>query len=724
MASVLRPLAWVAALACFAGAAALPASAETQGITQKQAESLAQVMPRSELAAQSIYFVLTDRYANGSRDNDFGGGQSVGGFDPSSIVGFHGGDFVGMAANLDRLRRLGFTAIWITPPFVQNAVQGGSSAFHGYWGIDFTTVDPHLGTEAEFKAFVDKAHSMGIDVIIDIVLNHTGDVIQYREGSSFVTTTTRPYRDARGNVVDLASVAGKPACSPQRETDCFPEFNLASFPKTPFIPAGSPTKKPVWLNDLKLYHNRGDATACGWAAGECAEMGDFIGLDDIMTEHPTVIQGWADAMGEWIRKYGIDGFRIDTAKHVDPAFFEAWVPLLMQHARDAGKPDFYMFGEAWDYGFESLSTYVRDRDLPSVLDFPMQRMVVEFASGKRSGNGLVRQFAKDDYFNAGERPDGIVRNAYSLATFLGNHDMGRVGNLIRTESGATGKGLLDRVRLAHSVLFLMRGAPVVYYGDEVGMAGRGGDAAARQDMFPTQVAEWRTEERVGSSPIGSGSSLTAAAERHPMAVHIAALSRLRSTYPALVSGALVTRESVNGAAAWSRISASERREFIVVVNSGDRAQRLRITTSTPSSKFVGVFGGTGIARSSAAGALTISVPPRGAVVYRAASLLPRTPAAPAPTAEAYFELVLGTPVLKATVEGTRDPLSITFAARECSTCAWERLGTDDAPPYLLPIPRGAIDTTKPFEFVAISRTSDARIAPGAVIRVTPDDLSY
>ena len=102
--------------------------------------------------------------------------------------------------------------------------------------------------------------------------------------------------------------------------------------------------------------------------------------------------------------------------------------------------------------------------------------------------------------------------------------MGRVGALVRNRSGgASGDALLKRDLLAHDLLYLLRGAPVVYYGDEVGMAGTGGDKAARQDMFPTQVSDWRTEPRIGSGPIGTGSSFSQT--DHPIAVHLRALAR-------------------------------------------------------------------------------------------------------------------------------------------------------------------------------------------------------
>ncbi|NDE51340.1 MAG: alpha-amylase, partial [Actinobacteria bacterium] len=107
---------------------------------------------RGALADDSIYFVMTDRFANGNPANDeafVGGGLLKSGYEPTDPLYWHGGDIAGLTEKLPYIKSLGFTSIWITPPVVQNWVQPGSGGYHGYWGIDFTTIDPHLGTEAE-----------------------------------------------------------------------------------------------------------------------------------------------------------------------------------------------------------------------------------------------------------------------------------------------------------------------------------------------------------------------------------------------------------------------------------------------------------------------------------------------------------------------------------------------------------------------------------------------
>ena len=251
-------------------------------------------------------------------------------------------------------------------------------------------------------------------------------------------------------------------------------------------PEDADLKVPAWLNDPTLYHNRGDST---WE-GESVTFGDFVGLDDLMTEHPTVVNGFVDVYQQWI-DLGIDGFRIDTAKHVNFEFWEQWSTQVLDYAHDvAKKPDFFMFGEVYDADPVKLSPYVRNSDMNSVLDFTFQSQAVSFAAGNSAKN-LQSLFAGDDYYTT---PDS---SATALPTFLGNHDMGRVGYFLNSTDAP-----LQRDELAHELLFLTRGQPVVYYGDEQGFAGIGGDKDARQTLFasagrrvPEPAARHRRDRR-------------------------------------------------------------------------------------------------------------------------------------------------------------------------------------------------------------------------------------
>ena len=403
------------------------------------------------LSKDLIYFVFPDRYINGDTSND-----KYPGYDPSDTAFFHGGDLKGLTGTcqpgdngLARIKKLGFTAVWVTPLVVQQKPTPYGAGYHGYWGNDFLNVDPHLGTKADLIAFSECAKKLNLKLILDVVTNHTGDVIKYNE-------------------------------------------------KVAYIPTDSTNaKSPAWLNDLSNFHNVGDMSNC-WGDGSCMQLGDFYGLDDIATEKPVVYNGWADVYGQWIKDYGFVGFRVDTARHVDDAFFKNWSPQINAKAASVGIEKFTIFGEVWDVNPINLMNYVRRNKIQTVLDFPFQRISTEFASGYSDASTLENLFGYDDLYTSS------TSDASNLVTFLGNHDMGRAGKIIESKRINPASELLPRNLLGHALLYLTRGIPSVYYGDEVGMigTGSGSDQLARQDMFPTKVNIWKTEKRIGCSAIG------------------------------------------------------------------------------------------------------------------------------------------------------------------------------------------------------------------------------
>jgi glycosidase len=615
---------------------------------------------RTSIASQRIYFVMTDRYANGDPSNDRGGrtgAREVTGYDPTDPGWFHGGDFRGLAAGCERIKQLGFTAIWVTPPFGQKSVQGNSAAYHGYWGVDFTHVDPHLGADADFAAFVDCAHRNGMKVILDVVPNHTADVIQL-SSTAFVAPPAPPHT----------------ATVPAAERDL---------------------KRPSWLNDPADYHNRGNMpSSCDQT---CAELGDFFGLDDLATELPAVRTGLVEIYADWIRRYRVDGFRVDTARHVDAGFFPFWVPRMLAAAREAGVADFEIFGEAFVRDAVQLSTFVRDRGLPNALDFPLQDPLVRFAAGRGNGAAIASRLADDDYFALNT---GVV---HTPPTFLGNHDIGRAAlNILAV--GPDAGGLLKRVLLGYDLLYLLRGAPVVYYGDEVGILGSGGDKAARQDLFPTQVREWQTDPRVGGGPIGTRSSLEIT--NHPIANRLRALAALRDRYPVFAAGATHVRFASRRVLALSRIDMNGRREYVTVFNSRPRSAKVTLHVSTPDSTWARLLGIGGRGRSSMLGSLTVRVPAVSTLVLRAEHPLPIR--RPTVSINAATDNISGLVRLTATV-GRGGPTSVAFALRRPGR-PWQRIAVDDSPPY-----RAFLERSTDGDLVAVARALDGAVAVSPVI---------
>jgi glycosidase len=660
--------------------------------------ALSQPPTRTSIASQRIYFVMTDRYANGDAANDRGGRtgtRGVTGYDPADTGWFHGGDFRGLTGGctsgtgLARIQALGFTAVWVTPPFGQKAVQGSSAAYHGYWIRDFTSLDPHFGTNQEFADFVTCAHRLGLKVYVDVVVNHTADVV-IPSGSGY---SSAPYRDCRGKAFNPARYAGGRT---------FPCLRAAGFPRVPvLVPEDRNAKKPAWLNDVRRYHNRGDIDF-GSCSETCFEQGDFFGLDDLFTEQPAVVDGLARVYGDFIRRTKVDGFRIDTARHVDRAFFKVWIPKILAAARAAGVPGFELFGEVFVSDAIELSSFVRERKLPNVLDFPFQDAATRYAAGDAGAKGIVSRLDDDDYYQGA---NGV---AHTPPTFLGNHDMGRAARMIKDRSGGkSGTELLRRVQLGHSLMYLLRGAPVVYYGDEVGIVGSGGDKEARQDLFPTQVRGWRTEERVGSAPIGAGSSLTVTA--HPIAEHLKRLAALRGAHPALATGASIVRVATGGVLAVSRIDAAARREYVAVFNSGTTPSHVIIATSTPLATWTGLIGVDG--RSGDSGLLVVSVPPTSALLLRANADLPVVrPAAPK-LATRLDDL---TELLRVTATPSTTTVSVAFAVRR-ATGGWRRLAVDDSPPYRAFLDPKSFRRKETVHLVAIARALDGTTAVSAVL---------
>ncbi|WP_127571422.1 pullulanase-type alpha-1,6-glucosidase [Georgenia faecalis] len=546
-------------------------------------------------AQEQFYFVMTDRFANGDPTNDTAGlgeDRLVSGFDPTDKGFYQGGDIAGLHSQLDYIEGLGTTAIWLTPSFANRPVQGeganASAGYHGYWVTDFTRIDPHLGTNAELEALIDDAHDRGIKVYFDIITNHTADVISYTEGQySYVDQETSPYRDADGAPFDPADYAGTgdfPALDPE-----------VSFPYTP-VANPEFQRTPAWLNDVTLYHNRGDST---WS-GESVTYGDFSGLDDLMTEHPRVVDGFIDVYQDWI-DLGIDGFRIDTAKHVNFEFWEEWSTEVLDHARAQGNEEFFMFGEVYDADARLLSPYVRETDMSSVLDFAFQSAAVNYAKGA-TAQALSALFASDDYYTT------PTTTADALPTFLGNHDMGRVGFFL---DGAGAE--LDRSMLAHSLMYLTRGQPVVYYGDEQGFVGAGGDKDARQSLFASQTEQYQQELTLYGEPIGSQDRFDTDV---PLYTHIAELAELRSSTPALTTGAQVELHADEGAGvyAFARVDVDERVEHVVAVNNAAAARTVTFTTLTPGATYTSLYGDAGTVTAGADGALTLTVPGLEALV--------------------------------------------------------------------------------------------------------------
>jgi hypothetical protein len=247
------------------------------------------------------------------------------------------------------------------------------------------------------------------------------------------------------------------------------------------------------------------------------------------------------------------------------------------------------------------------------------------------------------------------------------------------------------------------------------MIGGGGDKAARQDLFPTQVTEWQTEERVGSPPIGTGSSFDLVS--HPVSEHLRALGRLRAEHPALSTGGTFVRVAREGLLAVSRIDAQARREYLAVFNAGEMPASVTIQTATPSAAWAQLLGPAVSATTAANGRATITVPALSALLFRAEPELPRR-GAPRLTLRAAADLFTNQTRLTAT-PATVDPLSVTFAVRRARASSWSRIAADDGAPYRAYLDPRAYRRGERVSVVAVARGSDGTISTSSVLTLTP-----
>jgi glycosidase len=568
---------------------------------------------------------MPDRYKDGDKTNNDNGG-----FNTSLTAFYHGGDLKGLTGTcevgddgLARIKSLGFTAVWLTPVVTQQEAIGAGSGYHGYWGVDFLNVDPHLGTNADMHGFSKCAKKLGLKVILDVVTNHTGDVIKY-------------------------------------------------LGKSPYIPTESKKlKNPGWLNDLNNYHNVGDVSSC-WGNGNCTKLGDFYGLDDLATEKPVVYKGWADVYAQWISKYGVSGFRVDTARHVDDKFFKNWSPLIKAAATKANIKDFTIFGEVFDYSTFNLMTYVRQNKIETLLDFPFQAKATEYASGYSNAQTLTALFENDDYYTSPQS------SASNLVTFLGNHDVGRVGYIIANKRLQPADQLLPRTNLANALMYFSRGIPVVYYGDEVGMTGSnsGKDQFARQDMFKTDIELWKNEVRVGGLPIGNGDAFSVTS-LSPVANYLIKLAEIRKGNPALANGQMLERYSRYALYVISKKDVVENREYLVAFNNSDTDEVVEVSTATSGASWTQILGTTVVTVNQ--NKVSFTVPALSTVVLKADSTINQF-ATKVSKLSASVDDLTGFYKVKAGLS-SKDFLSVEFFARNAGSSKWISQGIDTGSPY-------------------------------------------
>jgi glycosidase len=454
-----------------------------------------------------FYQLLIDRFDNNEKGvPPYDPQKAPRGRDPEQGKVFQGGKIKGITRRLDYIQNLGCSAIWITPPFKQRQDDPGS--YHGYGIQDFLAIDPRFGTLEDFRELVRQAHQRGMYVILDIVLNHTGDVWTYADDPSPSYNPEGPHPFGQWHKISKGKELG-------------PDDAVW----------------PVELQDPDCFNRRGPIGDIASCSGEECIKGDFHSLKDLNTSNPKTLDVLIKIYKYWIGATNIDGYRIDTVKHVDPPAMAIFCNAMHEYATRIGKKNFLIFGEIPGED-DLLHKYVggnrpleqeneRYPNFDAVLDFPRYRVLDEVLKKQKPYIELrTRYEGFQHYF----RDYSQATNYY--ITFVDNHDQpDRPGR--RFLAGAENPQL---AALAIGYLLCNIGIPCIYYGTEQGFDSAGDtDAAVRETMFG---GKWGAFDTTGVQFFNPD---------HPIYKAIAGVAAVRRQEPVLRYGRQYFREtSSNG----------------------------------------------------------------------------------------------------------------------------------------------------------------------------------
>ena len=432
----------------------------------------------SDWRDEVVYQLVTDRFANGDPGNDYR-------VDQTSLGHYQGGDYQGVVDKLDYLQELGVTALWISPIVKNVDADAGFDAYHGYWAVDLQQLNPHFGDLNALRNLVNEAHSRNMKVIVDIVTNHMGQVFYYDINNNgqpdvSVSGSGTPLQGSS----DTATASGASVVSEYdpdydpRGIQAFSSLGQSGPAITRFFDMPEIYRVPPMpeiFQRPESYHRRGRVT--NWNDPNQVQFGDFPGgLKDINTEDPDVVAALTNAYLEWILKTDIDGFRIDTIKHVGMDFWQSFEPAVRQRLAAAGKTNFLMFGEAFDGDDTLVGSYTGQNQFDSVVYFPQTFQVFDgvfMNSGATSAIQALYDKRASDY-SAEPQPGGVgVPPSELLVNFIDNHDVPR----FLWQGGDVGA-----LHAALAYLFTEQGLPCLYYGTEQRFHG-GNDPNNREPLW-------------------------------------------------------------------------------------------------------------------------------------------------------------------------------------------------------------------------------------------------
>lgn len=471
----------------------------------------------------NVYFVMTDRFYNGDKSNDNSYGRPYKDATGHATATFHGGDIKGMTEKLDYIKSLGINAIWITAPYEQShGWTGGGKygafahyAYHGYYALDFTSLDANMGTVDEFRTFVTEAHKRGMRVILDVVMNHSGyatikDMCDYGYGvrsdgksaceewkpGSGENWHKKPISESKDSKWDnwwgsswLIFGGYGDQCGEGDNLDAcisyLPDFKNSNT-------HGTKVSVPGFL-------------ATKWATADSKH--DVPAAKQYRSGSMSVAEFQAHWLASWVEEFGIDGFRCDTAKHVTQSTWK----LLKEYSQEALKKwrsntsvsadpaaawedDFWMTGEHWGYGTDA-------NDVDSYASKGGFDSMINFSFNPKSGCTVPTTSHWESYADMYGVGSGSPKlNALS---YLSSHDT----SLCRTG---------DMKNVA-TMFELLPGGVQVYYGDETsrpndkGGSGNDEEHGTRSDMnFPSDIdnaSAWAANVDTLSTSFSSNATL-------------------------------------------------------------------------------------------------------------------------------------------------------------------------------------------------------------------------
>ncbi len=611
-----------------------------------------------------MYFMMTDRFNDGDPSNDVPAGSDPALFDPhqKDISRYLGGDLRGVEKALQAgyFNDLGITALWLTP-VVRNVWRSGydlggwKSGYHGYWAQDWLDIDPHLtsrtslagepysddadGRMKHYQDFVKLAHSKGIKVIQDVVLNHAGPVFYYDDNGDGTFNV-----DKKEEWVQPYLSSGFHANAKWAD---IPKWNAErTQPDGPRELLGAKIATKGTLSKLESYGRKGfSSDSLGKTDGEEIAC-DFFSLRDFWTDpngeyFDALVDEFVEIYQFYLTTVGVDGLRIDTVKHVHHQFWDAFTERLRKRLGGAAA-DKLLFGEIYDGNPATLGRYTWRSDWPkstgpdldSVLDFNFCFSAREYLRqpGKQFGSPVALEKSLSvrtssdansrPYYNPNPGADGL-NSQQKIITFIENHD----GlNRFRV-AGITER----RNRLAQGLLMTLPGIPCLYYGtefsllDESGKVGEDSETG-RQMLFPRKGGPTMAEVK------------SSAAFRD-----IANLSALRDRLPVMRTGKWIplwvdsgVSDQDDGVFAFARASEDGKKFAVIVVNAsdverttsaGDWQIKLPASLDTAGKVLrpiltIGQGDSPKVADIDAHGPLRLPVPPSSLVVYEGVSAAP------------------------------------------------------------------------------------------------------